>query len=147
MTMLHLQNLFSFNTRVPINKLFFENNTHFSSNFSYKIRSNNTSHLTFGIDHGIDLSSSNFIKALSDHQGDVLAKNEIGIIDFFEAKNLLVTGATGFLAKGNFNNVRNSFSLAVRFKHVTFVCYDTTLKCILRLSHLKVVEDRIHLNT
>ncbi|XP_015087361.1 fatty acyl-CoA reductase 2-like [Solanum pennellii] len=98
MTMLHLQNLFILNTRVPINKLFFENNTHFSSNFSYKLRSNKTSHLTLGIDHGID-SSSSFIKALSDHHEDVLAKNEIGIVDFFEAKNLLVIGATGFLAK------------------------------------------------
>ncbi|KAH0632662.1 hypothetical protein KY284_035448 [Solanum tuberosum] len=43
--------------------------------------------------------SSSSIKALSDHQGDVLAKNGIGIADFFEAKNLLVTGVTGFLAK------------------------------------------------
>ncbi|XP_055811632.1 fatty acyl-CoA reductase 2, chloroplastic-like [Solanum dulcamara] len=100
MTMLHLQNIFSLNTRVPTTKLFSENSTHFSSKFSYKIRSNKTSdHLTLGIDHGIGPSNSSSIKALGDHHGDVLAKNGIGIVDFFEAKNLLVTGATGFLAK------------------------------------------------
>ncbi|PHT72018.1 hypothetical protein T459_22803 [Capsicum annuum] len=38
-------------------------------------------------------------QALGDHQGDVLANNGIGIVGFFEDKNILVTGATGFLAK------------------------------------------------
>ncbi|PHT62611.1 Ribulose-phosphate 3-epimerase, chloroplastic [Capsicum annuum] len=61
-----------------------------------KIGSKKTSHLTLGIDHGLYSSS---IKALGDHQGDVLANNGIGIVGFFEDKNILVTGATGFLAK------------------------------------------------
>ncbi|KAM3217398.1 hypothetical protein P3L10_026841 [Capsicum annuum] len=57
--------------------------------------------VTLGIDHVIDPSSfsSSSIKALGDHQGDVLANNGIGIIGFFEDKNILVTGATEFLAK------------------------------------------------
>ncbi|KAF3625188.1 putative fatty acyl-CoA reductase 2-like [Capsicum annuum] len=41
---------------------------------------------------------SNSPSALGDHQGDVLANNGIGIVEFFEAKNILVTSATGFLA-------------------------------------------------
>ncbi|KAK4731347.1 hypothetical protein R3W88_024335 [Solanum pinnatisectum] len=78
--MLHVLNLFSLNTRVlPTSKLFSENSTHFSTNFSYKIRSKKISHLTSGIDHGIGPSSS-FIKALSDNQGDVIANNGIGIM-------------------------------------------------------------------
>ncbi|PHT38386.1 hypothetical protein CQW23_21959 [Capsicum baccatum] len=63
---------------------------------------------TLGIDHVIVPSSfsSSSIKALGDHQGDVLANNGIGIVGFFEDKNILVTGATGFLAKAYVNGER-----------------------------------------
>ncbi|PHU06733.1 hypothetical protein BC332_23222 [Capsicum chinense] len=107
MAMLHVQKNFPLNitTRVPTTELFSKNG-HFPIKFySYPkneiIRSKKTNHLTLGIDHVIDPSSfsSSCIKALGDHQGDVLANNGIGIIEFFEDKNILVTGATGFLAK------------------------------------------------
>lgn len=97
--MLHVQNLFPLNIRVP-NKLFLKKR-HLAG-----LKKNN--HSTFekiGI-HGPSFSSlqSSSIKACSD--GDILApKDSNGIgIEFFAAKNLLVTGATGFLVKGNFFN-------------------------------------------
>ncbi|XP_016540974.2 fatty acyl-CoA reductase 2, chloroplastic-like [Capsicum annuum] len=102
MAMLQVQKKYPLNNtlRVPTTKLFSKNG-HFPCKFyshpkNEKIRSKKTSHLKLGIDHGL---SSSCIKALGDHQGDVLANNEIGIVEFFEAKNILVTGATGFLAK------------------------------------------------
>ncbi|KAF3655409.1 putative fatty acyl-CoA reductase 2-like [Capsicum annuum] len=101
MALSQVQNFLPLNstTRAPTTK--FSKKCHFPSKFySYpkneKIGSKKTSHLTLGIDHGLYSSS---IKALGDHQGDVLANNGIGIVGFFEDKNILVTGATGFLAK------------------------------------------------
>ncbi|KAF3653537.1 putative fatty acyl-CoA reductase 2-like [Capsicum annuum] len=101
MALSQVQNFLPLNstTRAPTTK--FSKKCHFPSKFySYpkneKIGSKKTSHLTLGIDHGLYSSS---IKALGDHQGDVLANNGIGIVGFFEDKNILVTGATRFLAK------------------------------------------------
>ncbi|KAM3217403.1 hypothetical protein P3L10_026846 [Capsicum annuum] len=101
MAMLQVQKKYPLNNtlRVPTTKLFSKNG-HFPCKFyshpkNEKIRSKKTSHLKLGIDHGL---SSSCIKALGDHQGDVLANNGIGIVEFFEAKNILVTSATGFLA-------------------------------------------------
>lgn len=46
------------------------------------------------------------VAAISMEKNEVLntpkSSNGIGIVEFFEGKNVLVTGATGFLAKGNF---------------------------------------------
>lgn len=41
--------------------------------------------------------------------------NGIGIIDFFEGKNIFVTGGTGFLAKGTLNNIYSVILLRREF--------------------------------
>lgn len=111
MAILHVQNLFPLNStiRVPTIKLFSSKFNSCSKN--EKIISKKISHLMLGIDHHVPSRvSSSFVKALGD-QGDVIDTNGIGIVEFFEAKSLLVTGATGFLAKGNFTNPHSQRTL------------------------------------
>ncbi|XP_070008771.1 fatty acyl-CoA reductase 2, chloroplastic-like [Nicotiana sylvestris] len=92
MSMLFSKNLFSLNTRKQT-KLF-SKNPHFAS-FEYKFSSFES-----------DKKSANKTCYLNCHYGKSSlssspnkASNGIGIVEFFEGKNLLVTGATGFLAK------------------------------------------------
>ncbi|WMV44484.1 hypothetical protein MTR67_037869 [Solanum verrucosum] len=94
--MLLSTNIFSLNTReLSPTKLF--SKKHFSSRFEY---SNNISSFE---NHKIARKKLFCMKSenVGHHQLKIMHGNDngIGIVDFFEGKNILVTGATGFLAK------------------------------------------------
>lgn len=99
--MLLFKNIFSLNTRQSTYNLFSQN--HGSPIFEYsKNNSSFENHKIarkklFCIKSEIVVHHQQYSHQLKPMHGN---SNGIGIVEFFEGKNVLVTGATGFLAKG-----------------------------------------------
>ncbi|KAM3233310.1 hypothetical protein P3L10_018669 [Capsicum annuum] len=98
--MLLLKNIFSFNTTKPTYNLFSQN--HGSSIIEYSKNISSFENYKRGrkkifsmkSEHGALHQQYSQLKTMQFQHG-----NGIGIVEFFEGKNILVTGATGFLAK------------------------------------------------